>query len=68
MMKATTLIALLLLGFVMSAVGQTAPDPGKPDMGRLHHQLFRVRGPAQEGEVGQAVQLGVGGKHALDAK
>lgn len=27
------------------------PDPGKPDMGRLHHQLFRVRGSPQEREI-----------------
>jgi len=27
------------------------PDPGKPDMHGLHHQFFRMRRPAQEGEV-----------------
>jgi hypothetical protein len=31
------------------AVAQT--NPGKTDTGGLHHQFFRMRGSAQEGEV-----------------
>ncbi len=29
------------------------------------HQLLGVRGPAQEGEIGQAMELGVGGQHGV---